>query len=142
MEYSTWNSVYFICNVLFEFLDCCQSSSKNSELLNNSTRTHQVVWEPVTMTTKVAGKWICHQKMLVRKTSPPLTCALGRHLAANHITSQLINCDRAHKNQEPIQNLNFLLPTKNYCLAFPLSPLQISEQINQISEHKLRSQCT
>ncbi len=46
-------------------------------------------------------------------------------------------CDCAHKNQEPIQNQNFLLPTKNYCLTFPLSPLQISEQKN----HQLRSNC-
>ncbi len=48
-----------------------------------------------------------------------------------------MKCDRAHKNQEPIQNQNFLLPTKNYCLTFLLSPLQISEQKN----HPLRSDC-
>ncbi len=46
-------------------------------------------------------------------------------------------CDPAHKNQEPIQNQNFLLPTKKYCPTLPLSPLQISEQQN----HPLRSFC-
>ncbi len=40
--------------------------------------------------------------------------------------------DNAHKNQEPIQNQNFLLLTKNYWLTFPLSPLQISLQKNQL----------
>ncbi len=39
-------------------------------------------------------------------------------------------CGRAHKNQESIQNQHFSLSTKNYCLTFPLSPLQISEQKN------------
>ncbi len=46
-------------------------------------------------------------------------------------------CDRAHKNEEPIQNQKFLLPTENDCLTFPLSPQQISEQNN----HPLRSNC-
>ncbi len=46
-------------------------------------------------------------------------------------------CDRAYKNQKPIQNQNYLLPTKNYCLTFPLSPLQITEQKN----YPLRSNC-
>ncbi len=47
------------------------------------------------------------------------------------------NSDHTHKNQEPIQNQNFLFLTKNYCLTFPLSPLQILEQKN----HPLRSNC-
>ncbi len=55
----------------------------------------------------------------------------------NPMVQNLNICDCAHKNQEPIQNSNFLLPTKNYCLTFPLSPLQISEQKNP----PLRSNC-